>query len=157
MKAIVAMDPNRGIGYKGTIPWSIPKELQWFKEFTWNRTIIVGRTTFESLPILKNRDIVVLSNSIPSLIEYHIKYGKKCRNLFLRNSITFNYTDFPDAIVAGGTKVYLSLLPLCKEIFVSHIIDEYESDTYMPIFEEQFSNSEIIKEYKDFWVVRYWK
>jgi dihydrofolate reductase len=159
MKAIAAMDANRGIGNKGGIPWHIPADFKWFKEFTWGKTLVMGRNTFNGLPALKNRNIVVLTDSIsfaPDKIAYYEANKHKCTNLYIRDKQTFNYMDFPDAIVAGGAKTYHALLPLCNEIYVSHVMDEYECDTYMPMFEERFTNSEIVKEYKDFWVVRYW-
>ena len=34
MKAIVAMAPNRVIGYKGTTPWHISDDMKWFKRLT---------------------------------------------------------------------------------------------------------------------------
>jgi dihydrofolate reductase len=160
MKAIAAMDANRGIGYKGRIPWRIPADFKWFKEFTWDKTLIMGRTTFDTLPPLKNRDIVVLSDTLSrgmSLFEYHAKNKDKCRNLFIRSSQTFDYMEFPNAILAGGARTYLTFLPLCGEVYMSHVIDEYECDTYMPEFEDHFPNSEVVREHKDFWVVRYWK
>jgi len=160
MRAIAAMDADRGIGFKGRIPWRIPADFKWFKEFTWQKTIIVGRTTFDDLPSLKNRDIVVLSNTLNNgldKVEYHVKNRHKCRNLYIRSSQEFDFQEFPNAIVAGGAKTYKALLPLCNEIFMSHVMDTYECDAHMPYFEEQYPNSEIVKEYKDFWVVRYWK
>jgi dihydrofolate reductase len=160
MKAIAAMDANRGIGYKGKIPWRIPADFKWFKEFTWGKTLIMGRVTFESLPPLKNRSIVVLTNNISrgeNLVQYHMKHRNKCKNLYIRDSQTFDFMEFPDAILAGGARTYLTFLPLCDEIYMSHVMDEYECDTYMPEFENQFPNSEVVREHKDFWVVRYWK
>lgn len=160
MKAIAAMDANRGIGFKGKIPWYIPADFKWFKEFTWGKTLVMGRTTFEGLPPLKNRTIVVLTNSLGFGDERaaYLETNKgKCSKLIIHDSRSFNYMDFADSILAGGAKTYANLLPLCDEVYMSHVMDEYESDTFMPRFEELFPNSEIHKEYKDFWVVRYSK
>lgn len=49
---IVACSESTGvIGFKGKIPWSIPSDLKNFKEYTDNKIIIMGRATFESLPV----------------------------------------------------------------------------------------------------------
>ncbi len=157
MKAIAAMAGNRIIGNDGKIPWHIPEDFKWFKKFTMNQTLIMGRTTFETLPKLPGRDIIVLSNTILHLQEYHTLFRDKCRHLQMRNERTFNVMDFPNAIVAGGAKTYHNLLPLCDEIFMTHVIEDYEGDTYMPHFEHQFPNSEVLREAKDHWIVRYWK
>lgn len=157
MRAVAAMDGNRVIGKDGKIPWHISADFKWFKQFTMNQTLIMGRTTFETLPKLPNRDIVVLSNTIVHRQEYHALFRDKCRQLFLKDERTFNVMEFPNAIVAGGAKTYHNLLPLCDEVFMTHVIDEYDGDTYMPHFEHQFPNSEVLREEKDFWIVRYWK
>ena len=47
---IVAMSENGVIGLNNQLPWSIPEELKHFKELTMNKTLIVGRKTFESIP-----------------------------------------------------------------------------------------------------------
>lgn len=159
MKAIVAMDQNRGIGFKGAIPWYLPEDLQWFKQFTMGKTLVMGRTTFLGLPRLKGRSICVLT-SVENQLDFHLRYAAKCEHLYIRkpqatSAWGFNPSDWPDAIVCGGAKTYKLLLPFCTDVYVTHVLDEYDSDTYMPPFEDQFPNQEIIREAKDYWIVRY--
>ena len=60
MKAIVAMAKNRVIGKNSALPWpSIKEDLNHFKEFTTGKTLIVGKNTFDTLPLLKNRECMV--------------------------------------------------------------------------------------------------
>ena len=59
MKAIVAVDLNWGIGYKGNLLKPIKPDLKRFKDLTINKVVVMGRETFESLPKkqpLKDRD-----------------------------------------------------------------------------------------------------
>ena len=55
------------IGADGVIPWSIPKDLQFFKHATMGGTVLMGRATYESIPKahrnLPGRECVVLSKS----------------------------------------------------------------------------------------------
>ena len=63
---IVALDTKSGIiGVNNTLPWNIPKDLALFKALTINNTIIMGRLTWESLPVkpLPNRHNVVISRN----------------------------------------------------------------------------------------------
>ena len=46
-------------------------------------------------------------------------------------------------------------MPYIEDMFVTHIADEYPGDSYMPEFESQFNYQEIVKETKDFTIVRY--
>ena len=53
MKAILAMAKNRVIGKNGKLPWpSIKNDFKWFQEFTTGKKIIVGKNTFDTLPLL---------------------------------------------------------------------------------------------------------
>ena len=62
LSAIVAKSRNNSIGYDNKLLWHISEDLKRFKEITTNKTIIMGRKTFESLPrILPNRKHIVLT------------------------------------------------------------------------------------------------
>lgn len=56
---IVAMDQEGGISLNGDIPWHIPSDLKLFQQITSNHIVVMGRKTWESIPIrfrpLKNR------------------------------------------------------------------------------------------------------
>jgi len=61
----MAISENDVIGINGKLPWHIPLDLQWFKMHTYAGAIIMGRKTWESLPIkpLPGRLSIVLSRS----------------------------------------------------------------------------------------------
>ena len=60
---IVARDRKGAIGKNGTLPWSLPDDLQLFKNITLDKPIIMGRKTWESLPRkpLPGRQNIVLT------------------------------------------------------------------------------------------------
>ncbi len=58
MKAILAMAENRVIGKNGGLPWpSIKEDFKWFREFTMGKKLIVGKNTFDTLPLLKKETL----------------------------------------------------------------------------------------------------
>jgi dihydrofolate reductase len=59
--------------------------------------------------------------------------------------------------VCGGEHVYKLLLPLCNELFLTIVLSEHDGDAFMPQYEDIFPYSEILKETKKYWLVRYWK
>ena len=66
MKAILAMTPNGGIGLNNQLPWeSLEGDLKRFKELTTGGTIVMGRSTWDSLPKkpLPNRKSIVISSA----------------------------------------------------------------------------------------------
>jgi len=150
MKAIAAMDLNRGIGFRGNLPWHLPADFKWFKQKTLEtKKLVMGRETFKSVGPLKNRFTYVLTKdhtllSLPPFSSY--QYVTFDMLLGLRSD---------DMWLCGGVKAYTLLLPWCREVFVTHVLNEYNVDAYMPPFEHMFQNQEIITETKDFWIVKY--
>ena len=72
MKGIlVAVSPEGIIGKDNTIPWYYSADLKRFKRITTDNTIIMGRKTWESLPIkpLPNRRNIVITRSSIENIE----------------------------------------------------------------------------------------
>src|SRR6056300_225472 len=54
MNIIVAMCKNRGIGYRGTIPWSLKEDMRFFRNKTigyGNNAVVMGRKTYDSIPV----------------------------------------------------------------------------------------------------------
>ena len=162
MKAIIAMAKNRVIGKNGGLPWpSIKEDFRWFKEFTTGKKLIVGKNTFDTLPFLKNREILVLTRRIEELDvylqnQYFINNNNLTGKLIDATDVSLmDLNDDPDIIVAGGAKTYVRLLPYINEFYVTHVNGSYEGDTYMPPFEDLFSKFELVKEFDGHKVIKY--
>jgi len=143
------MSSNRCIGKDGKIPWHHKEDFQWFKEFTINKNIVIGRNTYSKLPILKNRTIWVISKTI-----------KESAGAICDTSTMYHYTSnidiIPkDAIVAGGKSIYELFMPQITEFYVTIIDKEYEGDTYMSEFEHNFSTQEVIKVFDFGKIIKY--
>ena len=63
---IWAQDKNGGMGKNGKLPWYISEDLKNFKKITLNSIIIMGRKTWDSLPVkpLPKRENVILSKTL---------------------------------------------------------------------------------------------
>lgn len=152
------MDKTRAIGKNDQLPWpAIKEDFAWFKEFTKDQQLIVGRVTFQTLPILKNRHINVLSrlNSDLDLIDYGITANKE-NGIWVNNynNIATHFSskedvleNIPNGIIAGGAKIYELFLPEITEFYITHVNGSYYGDTFMPPFEYYFNSTEIIKEF----------
>ena len=130
MKAIVAVDFNWGIGYKGNLLQRIPGDMKYFKEKTIGRVVIMGRETMESLPgkePLKDRVNIVLSRNGNLKKDRFII----CHSLAELLSVLKNY-DSDDVYVIGGESVYAQLLPYCTEAYVTKIENTYSADKFFP-------------------------
>ena len=164
MKAIVAMAKNRVIGKNGKLPWpSIKEDLKHFKEFTTGKTLIVGKNTFDTLPLLKNRECLILTKPVDAIDAYITNQYMVNNNAMTGQMITMedveSYSRFRKGylIVAGGAKTYVKLLPYITEFYVTHVNGNYDGDTFMPPFEDLFTQQEVVKEFDGHKVVKYSK
>ena len=62
---IAAVSRNGVIGRNGSLPWSLPDDLKFFKRTTIGHALIMGRGTYESLPVaLPGRKLIVISSTM---------------------------------------------------------------------------------------------
>ena len=97
---IWAQDVKRGIGTNGKLPWHIPEDLKNFKKITSNATIIMGRKTWDSLPLkpLPNRRNIVLSKTKNLNIETFSSYESCVEKLTVEK--------IKKVYIIGGRSVY---------------------------------------------------
>jgi dihydrofolate reductase len=112
---IWAQDENGGIGQDGKLPWHISEDLKNFKSITSNNTIIMGRKTWDSLPIkpLPNRRNIVLSKTKQDNAEtYHSI--EKCLK-------TLKNDNLEKVFVIGGRSVYKLFFQEASYLHITHI------------------------------------
>src|SRR5690554_4979114 len=97
---VAAMAKNRVIGKNGDMPWHLPSELQYFKEITMGKPIVMGRTTFESIgrPLPGRRNMVISRQpqQLPSTVE-PVSSPEEALALV---------ADAPEVMVIGGCQLY---------------------------------------------------
>ena len=126
---IVALDKNRVIGLNNGTPWHLPGELQYFKEMTMGKPIIMGRKTFESIgrPLPGRRNIVITRN--PQYDAEGIELA-----LSLEEAIKIA-GDVEEIMIIGGQQIFTESLPLADRLYITEIDHEFEGDTYFPSYE----------------------
>jgi dihydrofolate reductase len=154
------MDPNRVIGYKGRMPWHISDDFKYFKKMTLGHPLVMGRSTFDSLggKPLPGRFTYVLTTDETKLKTPPtdlFRYVSMELLLALFNQDLTWQLQRNDLWVCGGARVYKELLPQCDQIYMSHIMECYEGDTFMPEFETNFPHSQVMEEFDEFWAVKH--
>ncbi|HOY37943.1 MAG: dihydrofolate reductase [Bacteroidales bacterium] len=124
---IVAIGKNFEIGANNDLLWHISGDLKRFKSITTGHTIIMGKKTYESLPVrpLPNRRSIVLSDiendSIPGVVvASSIEEVKKLCNASDEN------------FIIGGGMVYRQFLPLAEKLYLTLVHRSYTADVYFP-------------------------
>lgn len=115
---ISAMDRNRVIGTgNGGIPWHLPRDTQYFREFTDDKHLLLGRRTFEEMsgwftnqtPIVLTRDTDYTAE--PGFVAHHVE-----------EAITIAAEKgAPELAVCGGASIYTAALPYADELFLTEV------------------------------------
>lgn len=113
VKLIAAIGNFGQIGHKGVLPWHAPEDLKHFKHMTEGDICVVGKRTFETLPPLPNRDVVLWERN--------------------RDPHAFVAANRDRMIwVCGGAVIYRLWMPLVSLSVISHIDHDTKGDVYMP-------------------------
>ncbi len=128
IRAILACDQEWGIGKNGALPWPHNSaDLKWFKEHTNNSTIVMGRKTWESLPVkpLPNRENIVVTSNVlqgPDVVVDMRSFYK------ILPQIKFQ----KDVWIIGGAQLIEHCLDIIDEFYLSRIQGKYDCDTFLP-------------------------
>jgi dihydrofolate reductase / thymidylate synthase len=144
LEIIVAVNENFGIGNHGVIPWECKGDLAHFRNLTRNSNLIVGRTTCNSLPLLRDRNIICMSRND------HVSDMLWFNKVTISHKIEGSYDD-GRYFVAGGSEIYKLFLDDRKPpIHMSVIKNNMPCDRF---FDRSWLDGYLIKtkeEHEDF-------
>lgn len=137
---IAARSLNKVIGKNGVLPWHLPADLAWFKQHTLDQTIIMGRKTWDSLPIkpLQKRVSVIVSNGV-AVDKHTCTYPLISESVLMGrlDDVLDYYEDF-QAVIIGGASIYEQSFPRVRRLYLTEVQAEVTGDnlTYFPAFDE---------------------
>ena len=163
INAIVAMDKNRGIGINNNLPWRLPQDMQRFQKLTkgnGKNAIVMGKNTWNSIRILKDRDHLILSSRLK--LDYlhescnnnasNTNTNSNTNNRFTSNnnstsnsSLIKSFESITDVInfandkqydqlwIIGGSQIYKQFLELnlIDNFYITFIDEVFRCDTYL--------------------------
>jgi dihydrofolate reductase len=123
---IFACDKAGAIGKEGSLPWKQSSDLQFFKQITLNKNVVMGRKTWDSLgrPLPNRRNIVMTRNEAFTEAE-RMTYEQ-----------VMALAENEEVVIIGGGEIYALFLDHTKELHrtVVHTLVE-DADTYAPNFD----------------------
>lgn len=130
---IYAISKNNVMGKDNTIPWKSMADFSWFRSATTGHTVIMGRKTWESLPIkpLKNRNNIVVSRDPQYQPEAQISCQFELATS-LTEAITMALANSGEnkVFIIGGKDILEEASQYAKEAYVSYVEVEVSlSDT----------------------------
>jgi len=122
---IVAYSKNRVIGSGGKLPWEgkMPADIRYFRAMTLGKTVIMGRTTYESIGrALPKRQNIVLSRT-----------PFEAPGIAAVNNLDDAYKLAKNEIsIIGGGQVYRAALESADTIYATEIDIDVEGDATFP-------------------------
>jgi dihydrofolate reductase len=125
---IVAIAQNNAIGKNNQLLWHIPADLKRFKHLTTGHTIVMGKRTFESLPIrpLPNRRSIVITDIAGEQME-------GCIMAYSIEEAIDKMDDEKENFIIGGGSVYRQFLPIAQQLYLTIVQSDFEADTFLNI------------------------
>ncbi|MBQ9985123.1 MAG: dihydrofolate reductase [Oscillospiraceae bacterium] len=133
MNIIAAADLGWGIGKEGALLYSIPEDMRFFRETTTGKTVIMGRTTLESLPggkPLPKRRNIIMSRTLEA-----VEGAEVCKTQEELLALVENENS-EDVFVIGGESIYRELLPLCDTAYITRIETKRDADRFLVNLDE---------------------
>lgn len=127
MTCIAAIDRRYGIGRSNALPAKIPADLKRFRAITSGGIVVMGRKTYESLPVrpLPERENIVLTSSPARFPE--VRCVRSAAELF-----PLVQGADREVFLCGGASIYAALLPCCDRALITEIDAELEADAFFP-------------------------
>lgn len=133
-KLVFAFDRQGGIAKEGKIPWSCPEDMKMFKNLTSLNIVLMGRKTWESLPVrpLSNRENIVVTRDSKDRID-----GVKTVNSLSRVSIDPLLEEASKGgkslFVIGGKEIYEGVIALYpeSELYITFIDVDHHCDLFL--------------------------
>ena len=128
---VAAVADNGVIGNGPDIPWKIPGEQAEFKAITTGHTLVMGRTTFESIgrPLPGRTTVVVTRDKTWTYDGVLVAHD-------IDSALALAAAEQGDTIIAGGAQVYAAALPYATEQVITRVHLAPVGDVLYPPFDE---------------------
>lgn len=136
ISAIVAVDENWGIGFNGELLEKIPEDMKRFKKLTKGNVVVMGRKTWDSLPIkpLPDRLNLIISRQAQFVGMFTVSVG--IEEAMVRASMASKDPE-DEWFIIGGGQIYKEFLPFCDRVYVTKIFKSHDNvDTFFPNLDE---------------------
>lgn len=138
---IAAIGRNRELGKGNDLLWKIPDDLKRFKELTRGHPVIMGRKTYESLPVrpLPGRTNIVITRHHAQEKTRGESSVRWAASLDEALSMAAFAEGGEETFVIGGGQIYAMAFPHADMLHLTHIDAEADADSFFPAYEHLFT------------------
>lgn len=126
ISAIVAVSENGVIGQDNRLMWHLPNDLKHFKAKTLNKSIVMGRKTYESIgrPLPQRRNIVLSSKQNLIL--------PGCEVMHSVDEILTATNHESELMITGGGEIYRLFMPYVNYLYITYVQVKLKGETTFP-------------------------
>jgi len=123
LSILVAHDQQRVIGVNNQLPWHLPSDLKHVKALTTGHTLVMGRSTFESIgkPLPNRRNVVLTRNK-----------SFQHEGVDVIHSIEDIYKLPGHVFIFGGQTLFEAMIDNVDDMYITVIEDKFNGDTFFP-------------------------
>lgn len=137
IKLIAAVGRNRELGKQDSLIWHLKGDMAFFKTQTMRHTVVMGATTFKSLPkkLVNRTHYVLTKGSVQDTgnddVMIFTRLGKLMEEVKEKSKTE-------DVYIIGGGTVYALFIDLADEILLTEIdAEEKRADVFFPKFDRE--------------------
>ena len=129
---IVVVDENDAIGKDGRLLCHLPDDLKYFKRVTSGHPVMMGRKTYESLPVkpLPGRKNIIISRNIGD--------QPGCVVVASVEEAMRQCDPQDENFVMGGAQIYHQMIGFASKLYVTRIHHRFEADVFFPAIDHQW-------------------
>ena len=140
---IAAIGKNNELGKDNNLIWHIKGDLAHFKELTMHKKIVMGASTYKSLPKkLEGREYIILSKSLNNIPDAGV-YSN------FDDLINYLNTLDEEVMIIGGASIYKLFLPYAEVLYLTEIDSVADADVYFPEFDKNAFTKTFSEEHVD--------
>lgn len=129
---IAAVARNGVIGRDNQMPWRLPGELQYFKQVTLGKPVVMGRKTFLSIGRpLPGRSNIVITRDHDFRADGVTVAHDLDEALSLADAIAVR-DGVSEIMVIGGGDIYRQALPRAAVLYLTEVLADIEGDAWFP-------------------------
>lgn len=139
---IAAVGKNNELGVNDDLIWRFKEDLQFFKNETMGKPMVMGYKTFYSLrggkPLPGRLHIVLTSRDLED--NEQIKVVRSIDELLEV------IKEYEEVMVIGGASVYKAMLEYADKLLLTEIDDSKDADVYFPEFDKNLYDFTVLSE-----------
>ena len=148
MDAVVACEKGGGIAYQGKTPWHLLEDLQFFRDITEGKVMIMGRKTYDAMPkkLCHARTSIVFSRRGLDDAKVHVVDGL--------DACLDKLGQYPgkEICVIGGQDIFELFLDqgLIDRVYLTKVEGKYLADRFFPLKKIADWSEKVIFECREF-------